>query len=188
MNKLIRDKIWLFRLSVKKDPEAFGKVYDEYVNRIYRFIYFKVSSPEEAQDIASETFLRAWQYIQEGKSIKQLSAFLYSIARNLVIDHYRRKVLSLNAEEAETAGLFSDKVDHKVDLKNKIETNRDFSSLLIAMKKMKEEYREIVQLKYLDELSVGEIAEILGKTKGAVRVTLHRASKTLREICDQDKK
>lgn len=184
MNKLIRDKIWLFRLSVKKDPEVFGKVYDEYVNRIYRFIYFKVSSSEEAQDISSETFLRAWQYIQEGKPIKQLSAFLYSIARNLVIDHYRRRVLSLNAEEAETAGLFSD----KGDLKNKVETNRDFSSLLVAMKKMKEEYREIVQLKYLDELSVGEIAEILGKTKGAVRVTLHRASKTLREICDQGKK
>lgn len=182
MNKLIRDKILLFRISAKKDPEAFGKVYDEYVNRIYRFIYFKVSSSEEAQDIASETFLRAWQYIQEGKPVKQLSAFLYSIARNLVIDHYRRRILSLNTEDAEIAGVFSD----KGDLKNKIEISGDYSSLLAAMGKLKEEYREIVQLKYLDELSVGEIAEILGKTKGTVRVTLHRASKTLREICDKN--
>lgn len=183
MNKLLKNKILLFQLSIRKDPETFGKVYDEYINRIYRFIYFKVSREEEAQDLASETFLRAWQYIQEGKEIKQLGAFLYSIARNLVIDHYRKKVLMVNAEDADAAGSLTDGGAGQL----KIEGAQEYGALLSAMSKLKDEYKEMVQLRYIDELSVGEIAEVLGKNKGAVRVTLHRASKTLREVLNQNK-
>ncbi len=183
MNKLLKNKILLFRLCIRRDPDAFGKVYDEYINRIYRFIYFKVSREEEAQDLASETFLRAWQHIQEGKDIKQLSAFLYSIARNLVIDHYRKKMITVSAEEADISGILTDEGKQKM----KVEGTQEYAALLAAMNKMKEEYREVVQLRYIDELSIGEIAEILGKNKGNVRVTLHRASKTLRDVYNQNK-
>ncbi len=181
MNRLLKEKLLLFRITTRRDPDAFGKVYDEYVNRIYRFIYFKVSSEEEAKDLASETFLRAWQHLQEGKNVKQLSAFLYSIARNLVIDHYRKKAILVNAEEISEIGFLSD----KGKLASQVETGQEYRALLSAMGKMKEEYREILQLRYIDELSLGEIAEILGKNKGTVRVTLHRASKTLREISNE---
>ena len=181
MNKLLKDKILLFRLSIRKDPDAFGKVYDEYISRIYRFIYFKVSREEEAQDLASETFLKAWQHIQEGKSVKRISSFLYSIARNLVIDHYRKKMFTIEAGEADAAGMLKGDTKQNTQTENK----QEYSVLLVAMSKLKEEYKEVVQLRYLDELSIGEIADVLGKSKGAVRVTLHRASKNLRGICDK---
>ncbi|MBI2099202.1 RNA polymerase sigma factor [Candidatus Uhrbacteria bacterium] len=181
MNKYIKEKLLLFRITSRKDPEAYGKVYDEYVNRIYRFIYFKVSGEEEARDLVSETFLRAWQYLQEGKQIKQLSSFLYKIARNLVIDHYRKKAMSVLTESELPAAMFGDEGRQGKE----IETKHDFGLLLAAMNKMKEEYREVVQLKYIDGLSVGEIADILDKNRGAVRVTLHRASKTLRELMNK---
>ena len=171
----------LFRITARKDPDAFGKAYDEYINRIHRFIYFKVSSPEEAQDLASETFLRAWQYLQEGKPIKQLSPFLYGIARNLVVDHYRKKVTSISADQISESAALSDMGMAKM----KLETNQEYGALISAIAKMKEEYREIVHLRYLDELTIGEIAQILGKTKGNIRVTLHRASKTLRDIINK---
>lgn len=181
MNGILKEKLLLFRITVKKDPEAFGKVYDEYVNRIYRFIYFKVSSAPEAEDLTSEVFLRAWQYLQEGKSVKQLSAFLYKIGRNLVVDHYRNKMLSVSTSEPEVAVLLTD----KGKTIKKLETNQEYGALLAAMSKMKEEYREVVHLKYIDELDTGEIAEILGKSTGNVRVILHRASNTLKELLNK---
>lgn len=178
MQRKLKEKLLLFRIKVRKDPEAFGQIYDEFVNRIYRFIYFKVSREEEAQDLTSETFLRAWQHLQEGKPVRQLSAFLYSIGRNLVVDHYRRKAVTAVNDEEVKEGVLSDKGKAAAA----IESQQEFSALLTAMAKLKEEYREVVHLRYIDELGIGEIAEILGKSKGSVRVTLHRASGTLREL------
>ena len=91
MQNTLRDKLLLYRVKSRKDPEAFGKIYDVYASRIYRFLYFKVPSVEEAQDLTSDTFLRLWQYLQEGKPVKNLGALTYQIARNLAIDYYRSR-------------------------------------------------------------------------------------------------
>ena len=100
-----------------------------------------------------------------------------------MIDHYRKKVLLVNAEDADAAGNLTDGGAEKL----KVEGAQEYGALLSAMSKLKDEYKEMVQLRYIDELSVGEIAEVLGKNKGTVRVTLHRASKTLREVLNQNK-
>jgi RNA polymerase sigma-70 factor (ECF subfamily) len=73
----IIDRYLLFRLRTKQDPEAFGKIYDRYVEAIYRFSILKLPTAEDAQDVTSETFMRAWQYVSEHKEIADVRALLY---------------------------------------------------------------------------------------------------------------
>src|SRR3989344_2015279 len=99
----IAEKLLLLKLRTTEDPEAFAKLYDIYAKRIYSFVFFKVSNREEAEDITSEVFLKAWRYINEKKSIESFSGLLYKLARNCIIDLYRSKathkeVFSVNDE------------------------------------------------------------------------------------------
>src|SRR3989338_645253 len=90
----IQEKLLLFKLRVGHDPEAYGKLYDLYVSRIYRFIYFKIPTAEEAQDITSEVFLKLWEYIREGKAVRSVGPLLFQIARNAIVDFYRKRASS----------------------------------------------------------------------------------------------
>jgi len=87
----IKEKILYSRIK-NKDRQAFVKAYDLYVDQIYRFIYFKVGNKEEAEDLSSAVFLKIWSYLQENNIIdsKTLRSLLYKIARNIIIDHYRK--------------------------------------------------------------------------------------------------
>ena len=177
MSNPLHDKLLLYRVRAKRDPEAFGKIYDLYAHRIYRFVYFKVSSVEEAQDITADVFLKAWSYLidEKGQEVRHLSALLYSMARNRVIDYYRsmsRETLPLNESAEETiADGRSEQL--KTDAKGLLEKH---------LRSLKDEYREALVMRYLDELETSEIAKILGKTQGNVRVLLHRALEALREL------
>ena len=177
----LKDKFLLWRIKSKRDAEAYGEIYDQYIAKIYRFIFFKVGRAEDAEDIASETFLRAWQYINEGKPVKYLNALLYSIARNLVIDHFRQKKskseVALDYETMENIG------DENKTIKN-IEVGQEMKQILESLQSLKDEYREVIVMHYIDELGVGEIAEILGKSNGNVRVLLHRALAAAKETID----
>ena len=83
--KEIDENLLLFKAS-HGEPEAFGLIFDKYGNKIYRFIYFRVKNQETAEDLASQTFLKIWEYILAGKKIREFQAFAYKIARNLVVD------------------------------------------------------------------------------------------------------
>ena len=176
MKSSINKKILLYRVQTRKDPEAFTKLYDLYVKKIYRFVYFKVSSHEEAEDITSEVFLSSWNYISEGNKIDSFSGLLYRVARNKVIDLYRKKSKQ-QAENIEDVEL-ADKRDLADDTANKTEIDK----IIKTIHKLKQEYQEVITLSYIDELTTAEIAEITNKGKVAVRVTLHRALKKLREL------
>ncbi|HSR88844.1 MAG TPA: RNA polymerase sigma factor [Candidatus Udaeobacter sp.] len=183
----VAEKKLLLKLRTKQDPEAFAELYDLYVKRIYSFVFFKVSSREEAEDITSEIFLKAWRYINEKKEIESFSGLLYRLARNGVIDLYRAKSkqkesLSVDSEMGvEVVDAQTWKANLSEDLENKLEMQK----IISALQKMKEEYKEIVTLRYVDELEISEIAEITGKGQIAIRVILHRGLKKLKEIMTQ---
>lgn len=180
-----KEKILFSRLK-NKDKEAFIKAYDLYVDNIYRFIYFKVGSKEEAQDLSSAVFLKAWNHIQTNSltDFKTLKALLYKIARNVIIDYYRennkKNFFSIDDENSQT-----DVMDDNQDLATKIETAFEFSLVEKKLTDLKDEYREIIILRFMEELSIGEIAEILNKSKGNVRILTYRALKALRELMEQ---
>jgi RNA polymerase sigma-70 factor (ECF subfamily) len=182
----LKEKFLLFRIRAKKDPEAFGAIYDAYVKQIYRFIYFKVSSAEQAEDLTSEAFLKAWQYLKEKRDVSNLQALLYSVARSVVIDYYRataceRGTVSLD----ESFGDESTEVASEKFLKD-METKFDTTLVLEKLRGLKDEYRDVVIMRYLDEMSTGEIAAVLGKNASNVRVILHRATKALSDATRND--
>jgi len=174
------ERLLLYRVRMKKDPEAFGKIYDLYAGRIYRFVFFKVPSEEEAQDVTADVFLKAWQYLidESGKDVRYLGALLYSIARNRVIDLYRElahQSLQPLADEAEET------IPDDRRLMEQAEASIDVGLLNAHLRSLKDEYREVLIMRYLDEMSPGEIAGTLGKPAGNVRVLLHRAMNALKK-------
>ncbi len=187
MSSKLRDKYLLYRIQTKRDAQAYGELYDTYVAGIYRFISFKVSSKEEAQDLTSETFLRAWHYLLESRDVASFSALLYRIARNLVIDHYRsrRATVSLDEQLEIDIDENTSPTDKGEQIKM-LDINLEASAVATAMKQLKEEYRDILTLRYIEELSTAEIAEIVDKTSVHVRVLLHRATNALKALLEKN--
>lgn len=158
------------------NQKKFSKIYDQYIDKIYRFVFLKVSSQETAEDICSETFTRVWQSMDKGTNIENPQAFIYQIARNLVTDHYRQnskaKLVSIdNCKEIE---------DNQPDLEKQAILNSDINKIKMALNNIKPEYQDIITCHYLDDLSIQEIAEIMNKPKNSIRVTLHRGLKALK--------
>ena len=174
--------------SLKKDKQAFLEIYNMYVDDIYRFIYFKVGHREEAQDIASSVFLKAWDYIILNKvdKSKNLKALFYKIARNSVVDYYRAKKETSSLDTLENTDL----KDVKQDPQEVAAVKDEYERILRLLNNIKEEYKEIILLKHINELSWDEISQALGKSKGSLRVLLHRATKALEneDLKDREKK
>jgi len=168
--------------SPRKIRKIFSQVYDQYVDKIYRFIFVKVNSQEVTNDLCSETFLRCWETFRKDQNkIENIQAFLYKVARNLVIDHYR--------EKGRTQIVSADYVpiiDPKTDLEEETQINSDFDTVKLALANLKEDYQEVIVWHYVNDLSIQEIANLTNKSEGAVRVMLHRALKNLREIINNN--
>lgn len=182
MTGKIAEKIFLFKIETKKDPEAFGQLYDLYIEKIYRFVYFKVGNKEEAEDLVSEIFLKVWNYLlsEDRKEIASFSGLVYKIARNCLIDFYRSR-------STKTANLTLEMVENlTIESKDfkKIELGQEVEDLLVYLRKLKQDYQEVLVLRYIEELDISEIAEILGMSRVGVRVTLHRAIKKLKEMVE----
>lgn len=161
----------------------FVKLYDNYAPKIYRFIYLKINSIHDSEDLTSETFFKLWQSIKEDRLNKQKidypRALLYRIANNLVTDFYRRKPrkdVFLDPEDK----AFS-KVKDKIDLVAKSNLESDVAQIKEALSQLKEDQQNLIVWRYLDELSFKEISQILGKTEGAARVLAHRAMAELKK-------
>jgi len=161
--------------------QFFSEIYNKYIDKIYRFVYLKVSSETIAQDLTSETFTRFWYQIYLDKKIKNPSAFLYQIARNLVIDFYRKEG-AVNLVPIEKCKEMS---DPHANLEEKASVLSDMEVVRTALVNLKEDYQNVIIWRYLDDLSIPEIAKVMEKSEGTVRVTLHRALKTLRIAMNQ---
>lgn len=170
---------FLLEATLAGDEEAFGKLYDRYVAGIYRFIYFRVGSKETAEDLAAEVFLKTWQYVKQGRrQVENVKALLYRIAANNVIDHYRQSGKEYLALSEESWSQIAD----QVSLSDEAQKKDDLRQTYQAIKSLSPADRELVLMRYSNDLSVKEIAEILGKGPGAVRTALHRALKDLKTV------
>jgi RNA polymerase sigma-70 factor, ECF subfamily len=155
--------------------EQFSRIYDQYIEKIYRFVYIKVSSIEVAEDITSKVFLKGWEYYQNER-VANPRAFLYRIARNMVVDHYRDKgkAVFVSLDSISTIA------DHKTDIHKRAILNNQIKEIKSAMMGIKKEYQDVLIWHYLDELPIEEISTILNKPPGTIRVILHRGLKALK--------
>jgi RNA polymerase sigma-70 factor (ECF subfamily) len=155
--------------------EEFGRLYDLYAERIYRFIYFKTHHRETAQDLTSQTFFKALKNIKRFDPGKGLfSSWLYRIASNCVIDHWR--TLKKNLDIADIWDLKA-KGNIAVDAENKerLERVREY------LDRFSPEQREVVTMRIWDGLSYREIAEILEKSEASCKMMFSRALSRLRK-------
>jgi len=157
--------------------EQFSHIYDQYIEKIYRFVYLKVNSQEIAEDITSKVFLNGWESYKNQKEIENPGAFLYKIARNMVIDHYREKGRTkvISADNAPQM------VDNKVNLYEKAILASDIEVIKSAINNLKKDYQDVIIWHYLEDMPIVEIAEILDKPVGTVRVMIHRGLNTLKD-------
>jgi RNA polymerase sigma-70 factor (ECF subfamily) len=175
---MLDGEIKLVQSAVGGDSSAFGVLYDHYHAIIYRFVLIKVGRREEAEDITHQVFLSAWQKI---KTYKQqgypFSSWLYQIARNQVIDHYRAKKNDISLEKADPES-FAVSVDHNADIAKKMQ----LETVRAAVAKLKPDYQDVIILRFVEDMSLKETSAALGKSEGAVKLAQHRAIHELKEI------
>ena len=167
------------------DHEAFGELYDRYVDVVYRYIYYRVSNATLAEDLTSETFLRALRrigsYTWQGRDF---GAWLVTIARNLIADHFKSGRYRL---EVATSDLVEAGADRSEDgPENEVLTTITNEALLEAVKRLNPEQQECVSLRFLQGMSVAETAAIMGKNEGAIKALQYRAVKSLSRLLPED--
>jgi RNA polymerase sigma-70 factor (ECF subfamily) len=156
--------------------KKFAKIYDKYIEKIYRFIILKVGTPEVAEDLTGQVFLKGWRKFKKGEGIKNISAYLYQIARAEIANYYRgrSKFKIISAEALPMA-------DPQANLEENQQLQSEIVDLQNCLAKLNDEHQDVLILRYLEGYSTKEIARILKKSEGAVRVMIHRALKELRE-------
>lgn len=166
--------------AAKRDPQAFGELYDRYYDRIYRYVYHKVGSAQDAEDITAISFMKALEalpsyQIRHGS----FAPWIFRITRNSVVDHYRRGRPQSNLDDIEWESGEGD----PVRLALGEEQRRTLHDLLLELSS---EQREVLLLRFSAGLSFTEIAIALKKKEPAIRMLLHRGLRKLRSIMAED--
>lgn len=169
----------ILRKAQKGDTAAFALIYDHFSPKIYKFIYFRVGHKEIAEDVLSDTFIKGWQKITHVTSPAALSAWLYQIAKNNIIDYYRIKKETIALEDVQ------DFLEDEINPVDDTNLNIEQKKILDVMKELPQEQQDVIKYKFFEDLSNEEIAYVLGKTEGAIRVIQHRAVSKLKELLNK---
>lgn len=178
---MIEDEHNLVARAKEGEAEAFGLLYDFYMPRIYRFVLFRVSHREEAEDLTHQTFLKAWEHIEtyEPRGYP-FSSWLYKIARNAVIDNHRRSKPQLSIENI-APNLLIEEDSQGQEMEAKLEWDK----LLVGIRKLKEVEQDVLIMRFVDDLTHQEVAKAIGKSEGATKVIQHRALRNLKKVLEQ---
>jgi RNA polymerase sigma-70 factor (ECF subfamily) len=165
------------------EAEAFGRLYDQYSDTVYRYIYYRVGSRATAEDLTSETFLRALRRIGtftwQGRDF---GAWLVTIARNLVADHFKSSRFRLEV----TTGEMLDANEVERSPEESVLESLSNAALLDAVRRLNPQQQECVTLRFLQGLSVAETARTMGKNEGAIKTLQYRAVRTLARLLPQE--
>jgi RNA polymerase sigma-70 factor (ECF subfamily) len=174
---------YLVQQAIKRDRAAFTALYESCVDRVYRHVYYKVSSHADAEDITQEAFVKAWKSIDKYKRTgAPFVTWVITIAGNLVIDHYRKEKKVVITDEV-----------YEVDPNNQIpdpaqEAEINYSKAIIkeAVLKLKGDKQKVIMMHFIDGLTYEEIAGALNKNEGAIRVIQYRALNELKRFLKRD--
>lgn len=172
------------------DKQEFSEFYDKNIDKVFRFVYLRVDTTETAQDLTSLAFLKLWQRTslrgvaqQRGDAaISNPTAFLYRIARNQIIDFYRQK--SKKPISFDKVGEIADFQVAQPTFSQKIELTLEMERIKKVLYNIKPVYADVIIWHYVDEMPIKDIAQVLEKKEGNVRVLLHRALESLKKQLD----
>lgn len=173
----------LLKSAKDGDTEAFGFLYERYAERVFRFLFAHLDNRLDAEDLTEEVFLRVWRslpsYREQGVPFL---AFVFRIARNALIDHYRRSGQTKNQVSIEEITVH----DGNPGPGESAIASLEREELRISLEQLREDYRTVLVLRFLSELSPEETAQVMGRSAGAIRVLQHRALSALRAILNGD--
>lgn len=162
------------------DIESFGRIYDLLLDRIYRFMYFRVNNEEDAEDLTETVFMKIWEGLKGYKDTGvPFEAWVFRIARNSVTDYYRTRKANISTDEVSEVEDQSDSVEDIVG------ANLTKEKVLEALKRLLDTYKEIITMKFIEELENEEISQILDKPVDQIRVLQSRAIKALRKVLNE---
>ena len=177
------DDLELVELAQNDDKDAFGELYERYIDKIYNYVYYRTGNPHDAEDLTARVFFRAMGHIDTyADRGVPFQAWLYRIAHNLVAnwhrDRSRRKVIPLDEYIADS--LSSDAPEYETEHKEERE------SLIAAVRRLPEDRQLLLNLKFIDHLSNAEIGTILNRTEGAIKSLYHRTLLSLRAELERE--
>ncbi len=174
------DESTLLQRAQALDPEAWSGIYDQYYPRVYAFLMARVRDGMLAEDLAADVFVNALRAIAsyEERGVG-FAAWIFRIAHNRLIDHYRRSSARLTSSMDEVG---NDESDSSVDLTNADKLSSDKIDLDKALQKLNAEQQLVIHLRFVEGFTSEQVASILSKSEGAVKITQHRALKALRRF------
>ena len=162
------------------DTEAFGRLYDIYADRIYRHIYYRTSSLEDARDLTQEVFIKAWRGLPKYKRTKiPFLGWLFTISHNRVIDYYRTKKYHAYPNNEI---IMEDRENSPEKLAEEQFTQQEVRRAILQLS---EDHQQVILMSFIEGFEYSEIAAVLNKSEGNIRVIVHRALKRIREIMDK---
>lgn len=185
-NRTIKDAgLWPEKAAVKTNMKKtiqneFPQIYSQYVTRIYRYIYARAGNKEAAEELTAQVFLAALQAYPNYKKTGSLPAWLFTIARNKMVDAYRRERRFVPLEDLDE--LPADAPDHLTD----VIAQENAAELKVILSRLPEDQRELLELRYAGELSYREIGRIVGKSEGSVKMAVNRLIKKLQTELEND--
>lgn len=179
------DDAQLLIRSQAGDAEAFGALYERNAQAIYRFLLAHLNDPMDVEDLTEEVFYRVWRsrstYEERGIPF---TAYLYQVARNVLVDHYRRNKHSAQNVELDEGQLAYHDADPADMVSNSLE-NQEIRELLIQLR---DDYREVLVLRFFNQMSPEETAQAMQRSVGAIRVLQHRALTAVRKLLARDRR
>jgi RNA polymerase sigma-70 factor (ECF subfamily) len=165
------------------NTDAFARLYEAYVDDIYRFIFYRVGDQQLAEDLTSQLFLKAWDRMEryQIRGDASFKAWLVQIARNLVIDYYRTRKDTTSLEQILTV-----KPDPTINVAKTVERQLQGEWLHTKLQELTDEQREVITLKFIDGFSTKEIARMMNKKEGAIRALQMRGLQALTIILETD--
>ena len=169
----------LVKRAKQGNSESFALIYDQFAQRIFRYIRLKIQNKEQAEDILQDVFVKAYTGLRQlNVDNMNFSAWLYKIASNTVNDYFRKKyrtpeIVAID-EKFDAAS--------NVSVEKEAEINSDMERLILAFEQIPPLYREVLELRFIQNFAPDEVAKILGKTNLAVRLVQYRALKKVQSI------
>jgi RNA polymerase sigma-70 factor, ECF subfamily len=167
-------------LAARRDPVAFGELYERYVKQIYAYLYTNLGNQADAEDLTTQVFLAAWRGLSRYNERGVFKSWLFRIARNKIIDYRRKRKVDLPLEDGIA------KTGNDWDPLRDLEQVDDLQRLAMVVKKLPPEQVEYLRLRFVGHLSYAQIGQVVGKREDAVRMAITRLLEHLRKEWERD--
>lgn len=163
------------------DRQKFEKAYEEYADSIFRYLFLKTRDRQRAVDLTQDTYIQTWEYMAKGNEIREMRPFLYRVAHNSWVKSLRHLSKQISLDELSDAG-WQPADDYDIEKEAAEIEQQGF--VMKRLDELDDIYKEVLLLRFVEGLKVGEIAALLGETENVISVRIHRARAKLKTLYD----